>query len=220
MARLSRLSRLARYGIGAAALSAIGAAFLLPALISGSEPAAPARLRADINAAIEERIGHPWRVRRLRVAPAPSSGPSGPFLIDVEVELDEPTFTRLEQADGVTFADPVGEPGYKKRLQGKIWLDQPAAMVLARLDLDNAETLGRMGTPVSRIAGRVVVRGSPDALRLGSASGCPGACPSDRLGQVKHGEDGNRREQDAKDESAQEADASLASEQPDKHRQQ
>lgn len=214
MARL--VGRLARYGIGAAAISAIGAVFLL----SGGKAADPVRLRADISSAIEERIGHPWRVRRLRIAAMPSSGPSGPFLIDVEVALNEPTFTRLETAAGVTFVDPVAESGFKKRLQGKIWLDQPAATVLARLDIDNAETLARMGTPMSRIAGRVVVRGSSEASRWSAASGCLGACLPDRFGEIKHGEDGQWREQDAKGERAEEAEAPRASEEADEYRQQ
>ena len=92
----------------------------------GDEAPNPARLRADVNAAIEERIGHPWRVRRLRVAAIPISGPSGPFLIDAEVELDEPTFIRLEQVNGVTFGDHLGLPGFTKRLRGKSgWIRRP-----------------------------------------------------------------------------------------------
>jgi hypothetical protein len=210
------MGRLAWYGFGLAALSAIGTAFLS----LGDEAPNPARLRADVNAAIEERIGHPWRVKRLRVAAIPKSGPSGPFLIDAEVELDEPTFIRLERINGVTFGDHLGLPGFTKRLRGKIWLDQASATTLTRLDLDNAEALGQMGTPQSGIAGRVLVRGSEEARQWVSASGCLGTCLPDRFGEVKHGENGHRREQDTEGERADEAEAPGFPEEADKHRQQ
>jgi hypothetical protein len=211
------MGRLAWYGFGLAALSAIGAAFFLP---SSSEAPNPARIRADVNAAIEERIGHPWRVRRLRVAAIPISGPSGPFLIDAEVELDEPTFIRLEQVNGITFGDHLGLPGFTKRLRGKIWLDQASATTLVRLDIDNADTLGQMGTPQSGITGRVLVRGSDEARQWVSVSGCFGTCLPDRLGEIKHGENGHRREQNAEGERADEAEASRSPDEADKHRQQ
>src|SRR4051812_27323522 len=189
------MGRVALYGLGLAALSAIGALFLA----AGEEPAGPGRIREDVSAAIEERIGHPWRVRRLRISTIPSSGSLGPFLIDAEVELDESTFIRLEQVNGVTVADRVGSPGFRKRLLGKLWLDRPVAKTFARLDIDNVEILNQMGVPQSRIAGRILVRGSPEAQKWVSAlalqapspdaiSGCSGACLPDRLGEVKHDE--------------------------------
>jgi hypothetical protein len=157
-----------------------------------------------------------------------ASGTLGPFLIDAEVELGEATFSRLERVNGIAIGDRLGFPGFKKRLQGKLWLDQSAATTFARIDIDNVETLNGMGTPQSKIAGRILVRGSLEAQQWISASAleasspgvtswCSGACLSDRLGEIKHDEDGNRREQKAKRKGADESEASSAPEESNEH---
>jgi len=88
-----------------------------------------------------------------------------------------------------------------------------------------------MGVPQSRIAGRILVRGSPEAQKWVSAlalqapspdaiSGCSGACLPDRLGEVKHDENSDRREQKAKREGADESQASGASDKSNEQGQQ
>jgi hypothetical protein len=218
------MERVARYGFGLAALSVIGTLFLS----AGGAPVEPAKIRADVSASIEERIGTPWQVRRLRILMTPASGTLGPFLIDAEVELGEATFSRLERVNGIVIGDRLGSPGFKKHLQGKLWLDQSAATTFARIDIDNVETLSGMGTPQSKIAGRILVRGSSEAQQWisasaleasspGATSWCSGACLSDRLGEIKHDEDGNRREQKAKRKGADESEASSAPEESNEH---
>jgi hypothetical protein len=221
------MERVAWYGVGLAALSAIGTLFLS----AGRNPVEPARIRAEVSATIEERIGTPWRVRHLRISAIPSSGALGPFLINAQVELGEPTFSRLEQVNGIVIGDQIGSPGFKKRLLGKLWLDQSAVTTFARIDIDNVESLSEMGTPQSRIAGRILVRGSPEAQQWvsasaleasspGASSWCSGACLPDRFGEIKHDENDNRREQKAKRKRAHESEASGAPEEPYEHRKQ
>jgi hypothetical protein len=87
-----------------------------------------------------------------------------------------------------------------------------------------------MGTPQSRIAGRVIVRGSAEAQQwirtsalaaapVSSSSGCLGACLIDRLGEVKRGENSHGREQKREHERADEPEASGSPDETDKHRQ-
>ncbi|QQP93598.1 hypothetical protein IGS68_31740 (plasmid) [Skermanella sp. TT6] len=213
----------AGYALAFAALIAAGAAWWYPA----REPARATPIRDAVSAAIEQRIGHPWRVRTLHVrAPVPADA-EGSYLVDVEVELAEPTFTALELVEGATLATAVGSPGYSKRLFGRLWLDEGNAAAPVRLHIDNMATLDRMGTPLSRIPGRVIARDSfeferwsaaPQATAGAGDSACLGRCPLDRLGHVENQEGDQRREEQAEHEGADETATAAAADEADDYR--
>ncbi|UEM24888.1 hypothetical protein JL100_034695 (plasmid) [Skermanella mucosa] len=213
----------AGYALALAALIAAGAAWWYPE----REPARATPIRDAVSAAIERRIGHPWRVRTLHVrAPSPADA-DGSYPVYAEVELAEPTFTALEPVEGATLATAVGSPGYSKRLFGRLWLDEGNAAAPMRLDIDNMATLDRMGTPLSRIPGRVIARDSfefvkwsaaPRAMARAGDSACLDRCPLDRLGHVEHQERGQRREEQAEHEGAYEAATAVAADEADHYR--